>query len=249
MLPGAVMDAQGLQYDTVAELYELGRSDWPAAVADGVGGEVVLDLAAGTGKLARVLVPRFREVVCVEPLHGMRAVGRRVVPAARWLTGTAEAIPLADASVDAAFVADAFHWFDARLAVAELARVLRPGGTLTLLFTAWDGAFEPAPPPEAIDAIRTVSRRTGSTGLPRVESGAWRSGFVDAPFGELADDEVPFTHVAGRDGVIAYYLSMSTIAARPQTERDELAATLRRLLPDAPHRLCLRARRHRTRRR
>ena len=126
--------------------------------------------------------------------------------------------------------------------------MLRPGGTLTLVFTAWNGAFEPAPPPAALDAIRTVSRRTGRTGLPRVESGAWRSGFAGAPFGELADDELPFTHVTDRDGVIAYYLSMSTIAARPQAERVELAATLRAQLPDVEHRLRLRARRHRTRR-
>jgi SAM-dependent methyltransferase len=244
-----VTDAQGLRYDAVAELYERGRTDWPAAVADGVAGDVVLDLAAGTGKLARVLAPRFREVVCVEPLDGMRAVGERVVPAARWLAGTAEAIPLDDASVDAAFVADAFHWFDAPRAVAELARVLRPGGTLTLLFTAWDGSFEPGPPPAALDAVRTVSRRTGRTGLPRVESGAWRGGFAGAPFGDLVDDEVPFTHRTDRDGVIAYYLSMSTIAARPQAERDDLATTLRGLLPDVPHRLRVRARRHRTRRR
>jgi SAM-dependent methyltransferase len=178
----------------------------------------------------------------------MRAVGERVVPGARWLAGTAEAIPLADVSVDAAIVADAFHWFDARRAAAELARVLRAGGALTVLFTGWDGGFEPEPPPEAIDAVRTVSRRTGRSGLPRVESGAWRGGFADAPFDDLADDVVPFTHVTDRDGVIAYYLSMSTVAARPQAERDELDATLRGLLPDGEHRLRVRARRHRTRR-
>jgi hypothetical protein len=126
--------------------------------------------------------------------------------------------------------------------------VLRPGGTLTVLFSMWEGGFEPGPPPAAIEAVRTVSRRTGRTGLPRVESGAWRSGFADAPFDDLADDEVPFPHVTDRAGVIAYYLSMSTIAARPRDERDELADTLGSLLPDAPHRLRVRARRHRTRR-
>ena len=227
-------------YDPVAEIYERGRTGWPAAVAEGIAGETVLDLAAGTGKLTRVLAERFPHVIAVEPLAAMQEVGARIVPGAEWLDGTAEALPLPDASVDAAFVADAFHWFDAAAAARELARVIRPGGTLVIVFAVFDGGFEPDLSEEAVDAVRTVSRRTGRTGAPKVESGEWRAGFGGAPFGELEERKLPFEHVTDREGVISYYLSMSTVAARPQSERDDLAATLRELLPDTEHRVRVR---------
>ena len=241
-------DPQGLVFDPVAETYERGRTPWPEGVVEGVGGRDALDLAAGTGKLTRLLVPRFQRVVAVEPLEAMRAVGAAVVPDAEWLAGTAEAIPLPDASVDAAFVAEAFHWFDSGLAVAELARVLRPAGTLVLAFTVWDEDFDPRLPEEAEDAIRTASRKTGRTGAPKIESGEWRRGFEGSPFTELEQRDVPFVHVTDRAGVIAYYLSMSTIAARPQPERDELEAVLKATVSETTYRVGITARTYRTER-
>ena len=242
-------DPQGLVFDPVAETYERGRTGWPDGVVEGVDGSVALDLAAGTGKLTRLLVERFDRVVAVEPLDAMRTVGAAVVREAEWRDGTAEALPLPNASLDAAFVAEAFHWFDSERAVAELARVLRRGGTLVLAFTVWDGDdFSPRLPEEAEDAIRTASRKTGRTGAPKIGSGEWRQGFEAAPFTELEQLDVPFEHVTDRDGVIAYYLSMSTIAARPQEERDELEALLRRTAPEAEYRARITARTYRTRR-
>jgi len=120
-----------------AAAYERSRPGYaPAAVAylveqlDLAPGRVVLDLGAGTGKLARQLVSSGARVVAVEPLAEMRAL----VPAGiEALPGTAEAIPLPDASVDAVTVAQAFHWFDEDAARAEMRRVLRPGGALALV--------------------------------------------------------------------------------------------------------------------
>ena len=89
-------------------------------------GRDVLDLAAGTGKLTRLLVPTGAHVVAVEPVPAMRALLTDVDA----LDGTAEAIPLPDASVDAVTVGQAFHWFDPPTALAEIDRVLRPGGRL-----------------------------------------------------------------------------------------------------------------------
>lgn len=232
---------QGLRYDPVAEDYERGRTGWPPEIAAGVAGDTVLDLAAGTGKLTRVLVARFPHVVAVEPLDAMRAVGAHVVPTAEWLAGSAEECPLGAASVDAAFVAEAFHWFDSSRAVAEVARVVRPGGAVVVAFTQWDGAFEPGLPPDARAAVEEVSRRTGATGAPRMLSGAWRDGFAGAPFRQAPERELPFEHTTDRDGVIAYYLSMSTIASRPEDEREELRAYLRNAVPRGEHRLALRA--------
>lgn len=239
-------DAQGLVYDPAVRDYEQGRTRWPAAVADGVAGSTVLDLGAGTGKLTRALVPCYDEVIAVEPLQAMRALGETVVPSAEWREGTAEAIPLRDQSVDAAFVADAFHWFNSAAAATELARVLRPGGTLVVMFAVWDGTWHPPLPAAAGEAVEVVSRRTGEAGAAKFKRGDWRAGFAGAPFSPFVEREVTFSHKAVRANVIAYYLSMSTIAARPDHERRDLAAELTKILPDAEYRLNLRAETHRT---
>lgn len=123
-----------------AQAYEASRPSYPAAALScivgrsGLGpGRRVLDLAAGTGKLTRLLVPSGAEVVAVEPVAAMRAELVAASPGVEALDGTAEAIPLPDASVDAVTVAQAFHWFDPVPALAEIARVLRPGGTLLVV--------------------------------------------------------------------------------------------------------------------
>src|SRR4051794_16912601 len=107
-----------------ADAYERGRPEYrpeaAAWAAERVGlslGTRALDLAAGTGRLARALLPLAEEVVAVEPAADMRAEIARRYPEVEALDGTAEAIPLDDASVDAVFVGDAFHWFDGARAV------------------------------------------------------------------------------------------------------------------------------------
>jgi SAM-dependent methyltransferase len=97
-------------------------------------GRDVLDLAAGTGKLTRLLLATGAHVVAVEPVAAMRALLTEVEA----VDGTAEAIPLPDASVDAVTVAQAFHWFDAPAALAEIDRVLRSGGGLGLVWNERD---------------------------------------------------------------------------------------------------------------
>ncbi|MEO5576999.1 MAG: class I SAM-dependent methyltransferase, partial [Gaiellaceae bacterium] len=136
-------------FGRAAEEYEQGRPGYAEAALDAVGlaaDAVVLDLAAGTGKLTRQLVRRFARVLAVEPLGGMRAVLDRVVPEAEALSGTATEIPLEDASLDAVFVGEAFHWFATEATLRELARVLRPGGTLAILFNQSEGEIEPPLP-------------------------------------------------------------------------------------------------------
>ncbi|WP_029290071.1 class I SAM-dependent methyltransferase [Cellulomonas sp. HZM] len=98
----------------------------------------VLDLAAGTGKLTAALVGLVPEVIAVEPSDEMRAELVRALPGVRALAGTAEATGLHDACVDAVTVGQAWHWFDAASASAEIARVLRPGGRLTVLWNVRD---------------------------------------------------------------------------------------------------------------
>jgi SAM-dependent methyltransferase len=103
----------------------------------------VLDLAAGTGLLSRSLAAvGVTDVVAVEPDEAMRAVLGARSPGARVLPGTAEDIPLPDASVDAVLAASAWHWFDPEAATAEIARVLRPGGVLAALWNGDDATVE-----------------------------------------------------------------------------------------------------------
>jgi SAM-dependent methyltransferase len=129
-------------------------------------GRVVVDLAAGTGKLARQFVPSGARVVAVEPLAEMRSL----IPAGIVsLDGTAEAIPLPDACADAVAVAQAFHWFDAEAALREIERVLRRGGLLALVSNRRDpSAFDellarhrthpPLEPPPVGEAFPHVHR-------------------------------------------------------------------------------------------
>jgi SAM-dependent methyltransferase len=233
-----VSDPHGLYYDPVAEDYERGRIGWPTEALDGVEGDVVLDLAAGTGKLTRLLAGRFPRVIAVEPLAGMRAVLERLVPAAGSLPGSAEAIPLGDASVDAVFVAEAFHWFDHAAAAREIARVLRPGGTLRLLFHDWD-AYEPPIGEAAEAALAAVEARTGAAGGGKVRSGGWKRGFDGAPFTALEERHVAHEHVCDREGVIANYASISSAAALPEVERRALKDELRRTIADVEYRLAI----------
>jgi SAM-dependent methyltransferase len=230
-------DPQGLRYDAVAEDYELGRAAWPADVVEGVEGVVVLDLAAGTGKLTRLLVDRFPRVIAVEPLAGMRAVLERVVPAAESLAGSAEAIPLADASVDAAFVAEAFHWFDPEAATAELARVLRPGGPLRLLFNMWRRPFRPSLGPAARELLRGLAAKAGHGGGAKIVAGEWKRGFAGQPFTPLEERHVEHVAVADRDGAVAQLVSTSAAASLPGDERLALAESLRRAIRPGAYRL------------
>jgi SAM-dependent methyltransferase len=129
------------RFGEVAADYERGRPGYPEAILGELvsctglrPGVAVLDLAAGTGKLTRQLAGLGANVGAVEPSAGMRAQLEDSVPGVPVFDGTAEAIPVADDSIDVVTVAQAFHWFSTRPALDELARVLRPGGWLALIW-------------------------------------------------------------------------------------------------------------------
>ena len=202
-------------FGRTAEEYELGRPGYAEAALDAVDlppDAVVLDLAAGTGKLTRQLVPRYARVLAVEPLEGMRAVLERVVPEAEALGGTSDAIPLEDDAVDAVFVGEAFHWFSTAETLAEIARVLRPGGTLAILFNQPDGDFEP-PLPEAFwDAYRAAAIEKPPE--QTVRTGLWKASFPGA-FEPLAESQFPNPIELDRAQILAQAASWSMIGALP----------------------------------
>jgi SAM-dependent methyltransferase len=137
--------ARSRSFETVAAEYERHRPEYPEEALRWAAGRLglapgvrVLDVGAGTGKLTRGLVALGFEAVAVEPGGPMLAQLREAVPEAEALEGPAEAIPLPDASVEAAFAGQAFHWFDSARALPELHRVISPGGGLALLWNWWD---------------------------------------------------------------------------------------------------------------
>ena len=230
--------AAGDQFGNAAREYELGRPQWPAELIDQVSGELglgadatVLDLAAGTGKLTRDLVPRFGRVIAVEPDSGMRAVLEEVVPDAEALAGSAQAIPLPDGSVDGVFTAEAFHWFASDETVAEIVRVLRPGGGFVIFWNIDFGDIEPALPDEVESALDEAFTRGGEPGLPKVLSGFWRTPIEAAPFEPLRELEMERTIASDDERWLANMLSVSSIASQSEEARAELAARLRELVP------------------
>ncbi|HEX6490262.1 MAG TPA: class I SAM-dependent methyltransferase [Gaiellaceae bacterium] len=234
-------------FGRTAQEYELGRPGWPEELVERISGElglgsdaVVLDLGAGTGKLSRSLVLRFARVFAVEPDEAMRAVLEQVVPGAEALAGAAEAIPLEDASVDAVYSAEAFHWFSTKRALAEIARVLRPRGGLGLFWNIPSGELEPPLGEEAEALIDEAFRRGGAPGLPRVLSGAWRAPFAGAGFEELREHELERELVSDREAWLANLLSVSSIAVQPEEERAAFARKLRELVPPGEYRRHLR---------
>jgi SAM-dependent methyltransferase len=237
----------GLTFGRASEEYELGRPDWPdeavALPARELGldrSAVVLDLGAGTGKLTRVLTGHFESVVAVDPLSDMRALLAKALPDVDALPGTAEAIPLAAKSVEAVFIAEAFHWFDGRQALDEIARVLKPSGGLVLMWNVPAGPTEPPLPDALMQAVNSRIAAAGGAGGPRYASGKWREAFADAPFEELHEAALTNEHVVDRKGKVAGALSISALAALSAGERSALAAEMMDLLPDVEYRQPLR---------
>jgi SAM-dependent methyltransferase len=142
-------------FGRVAQAYERFRPPIPEAALDWLlpaGCRCVLDLGAGTGACTRLLVRRVPEVLAVEPDPRMRALIARHASGAQILAGKAESLPLEDGRVDAVLVCSAWHWMDPGVAVPEIGRVLRPGGTFGIL---WNGLDRDAPEMAVLEHLRT----------------------------------------------------------------------------------------------
>jgi ubiquinone/menaquinone biosynthesis C-methylase UbiE len=227
-------------FDRAADAYERGRPGYPAdAVAHLAAhfrlgeGVTVLDLAAGTGKLTRMLATTGATVVAVEPVEGMRRVLTQAVPGARVLAGTAEHIPVEDGSADAVTVAQAFHWFDADRAVAEIARVLRPGGGLGLIWNTFDTSV---PWVAALRTLVDVHRR----GEPAYGHTSWRDAFTATRlFAPLEEHTFGLVQELGTEELVDRIGSTSYIATLDEAERRQLFEEIRALVADLPRPLRL----------
>jgi ubiquinone/menaquinone biosynthesis C-methylase UbiE len=225
--------AASVGFDRAADAYEEGRPGYPDQAVEWLAGELglvagsmVVDLAAGTGKLTRELVRTGARVIAVEPVAGMRSLLAESCPQAEVVEGTAEELPLPAASADAVTVAQAFHWFDGERALEEIDRVLRPTGKLALI---WNVRDMRQPLQAAMEKLLEPHR--GST--PSHRSAYWRDAFAATSRFRDADTR-RFRQVQRLDidGLVNRVGSISFVAALPDAERERLLREVRALVRD-----------------
>jgi SAM-dependent methyltransferase len=250
---------RGSSFGAVAAQYAEFRPDYPAdavcwcvaPVGRDIGSLRLLDLGAGTGKLTALLAALGADVTAVEPDQAMLGELRRALPSVRALPGSAEQIPLADASVDAVLCGQSLHWFNLERALPEIARVLVPGGTLAGLWNsdddrvAWvaglqeaaEGAASPSLSRRRQEAAsfstdQFARARSGALQTDAVPAGAADSGaalFSPAERAEFANSQL-----LTADRLVAVIGTHSQILVMEPGPRAELLARVRAYLASRP---------------
>ena len=217
---------RSLSFGAQAAAYERGRPsyppesiDWLLAPTSDWTARDVLDLGAGTGKLTTRLVERGLNVIAVDPIAEMLELLRSSLPETPALLGTAEHIPLPDNAVDAVLVAQAWHWVDPEQAVPEVARVLRPGGRLGLVWNVQD---------DRLGWVKEFSRIVGT------EHDRVTSPDLPAPFTDVVTHRVEWTNYVTPQALIDYVASRSYCITSPADVRDRTLEAVRELLATHP---------------
>ena len=222
-------------FSTQAATYAQGRPDYPRQLTGWLTNTLlinprssVIDLGAGTGKFTRLLSTLAPSLIAVEPVEAMGAQLSKLLPDVRLLSGTADAIPLPDASADALVCAQAFHWFSTEAALAEIHRVLKPDGRLGLVWNVRD---------ESVDWVTAITEiitpYEGDT--PRFHTGRWREAFTGEYFSAPEMSCFAYQHVGSPQEVIMdRFLSVSFIAALPAAQKTTVTEQLRQLIDTHP---------------
>jgi SAM-dependent methyltransferase len=244
-------------FSAVAGAYERGRPSYPVDAIRWLVGTApleVVDLGAGSGKLTRQLVAEGHHVVAaVEPLPELRAELERSAPGVPALDGSAEKIPLPDACANAVAVAQAFHWFRLDEALPEIARILRPGGVLVLIWNrsdesvAWVKEFSRLYRRRRVlrrvrARARRLARRAGRLVPMRLKliggeqpHTGWRRPLEASPlFAGLERRTFSHEQRLDLDGLLDLVSSKSYAASRTPRGRDRLRSRIERLWEEHP---------------
>jgi SAM-dependent methyltransferase len=211
-------------FGAVAGAYDRGRPSYPAdAVAWLLDGEakIVLELGAGTGKLTRSMVDQGHAVFATEKDPQMIAVLQERVPEVSAKVASAEDIPANDRSVDVVIAAQSFHWFDHEVAIPEMARVLKPGGHVALVWNFFD---------ERIPWVRKLVEVTGE--WSKTSGGSHELLAESDLFGEVEAEKFAFWQDVTRDTLVDIVASRSYIASLPEAEREARLDAVRALYDD-----------------
>ncbi|MCF3128967.1 class I SAM-dependent methyltransferase [Streptomyces olivochromogenes] len=224
--------AAAVAYSTHRPNYAQAAVRWALEPAPG---PRVLDLGAGTGKLTATLVALGAEVIAVEPDPGMLTELRRSLPDVRALSGSAEAIPLPDACVDAVLAGNAMHWFDMAVAGPEITRVLAPSGILAGLWNLMD---------DQVEWVAGLARVSGSAAIgPRDTPTGWRAETADlhlpktgaaARFGSPEQAEFPRGQRRTADSLVATIATRAGMLVMPEHEQHVTLGRIRAFLADRP---------------
>jgi SAM-dependent methyltransferase len=224
--------ARARSFGPAADRYDALRPSYPpAALSWALGARPlrVADLGAGTGILTRVLLSLGHSAVPVEPDEAMRARLERATPGAFALAGSAEAIPLPEASVDAAVAGQAYHWFDPPRANEEIARVVRPGGVFAPL---WNLRDESVPWVAALSALLEEDRGDGTAAGTR---SAGLAGLEFGPrFGPVERAEFRHAVAMTADTLVALVTTRSYYLTASAERRAEIEARVRALAAGLP---------------
>ncbi len=200
--------------------YARARPGYPGAAVDWLvppGAVDVVDLGAGTGQLTGSLVDRGLRVTAVDPSASMRAALAERLPDIPVLAGSGESIPVPDSSVDAVLCAQAWHWVDPAAASAEVARVLRPGGVLGLV---WNDRESSGRWGAELDRLLIPA---GSAGSPVAGSGD-RPPDVRAPFTVEEGPRVAWVQHVDAAGLVDLVASRSYVLVLDDAGRRRVLA-------------------------
>jgi len=220
-------DGRGLKFGTVAELYDAYRPSPPPEAVEIFGelaGREVLEVAAGTGLWTRFLVAHGATLTVVEPDDAMRAVLERKSPEVRSLAGRAEDLPVPDESFDAVVVSSAWHWFEQPRAIHEMARVLRDGAKLYVL---WNGFSRDV---VWIDELTKLREEPGDgNARPR----GWGADLGDdGLFGDVVNLEMHWTWPRTADELLAVFGTYSGTLMKTEAQRRAMDLELRRRIEE-----------------
>lgn len=219
---------RAVSFGDAAEEYDRYRVGAPAGIVGRLippGCEAVLDLGAGTGAVTRHLVDSVPTVYAVEPDARMRGVLTETCPGAQAIEGTAERIPLPDASVDAVTVASAWHWMDPERAVPEVARVLRPGGAFVISWNRRDRTVPWVADMEAFRRRVTSSDDMVEQRITHFTTEQWLP--AGSPFRGIEIDALPWTATMTRDDLCGLLRTFTGYIMSPDERKPELMRRFR----------------------